>query len=231
MKISSYRNSIRLLGSLAVTILGLYHEEKLIWIFGISTFVVWFTWALINSVFDARNSLWSHIIFLFDFSVLSFWYFITDTIHSVTILIFPALIASATVKNLGKQKELILFASLSVSMILPTACYIGLIEQYSIFGSPNPIQKVELLLSLILITMMSVHTYIYVDHFRKRLEAEQQRSDSLLKNILPDSIAERLKHYPKEPIAEGFESITVLFADIVNFTKFSTFRTTPDDFK
>ncbi len=59
---------------------------------------------------------------------------------------------------------------------------------------------------------------------RKRAEAalraEQEKSERLLLNILPQAIAEQLKEY-QGAIAERFESATVLFADIVNFTPFS----------
>jgi class 3 adenylate cyclase len=49
---------------------------------------------------------------------------------------------------------------------------------------------------------------------RRRAERE---SESLLLNILPPAIAERLKR-GEHPIAERFENVTVLFADLVNFT-------------
>lgn len=52
----------------------------------------------------------------------------------------------------------------------------------------------------------------------KRLREEQDRSDRLLLNILPQPIARRLKD--AEPtIADGFPEVTVMFADIVNFTQ------------
>ncbi len=50
------------------------------------------------------------------------------------------------------------------------------------------------------------------------LQAEQDRSEKLLLNILPGPIAERLKHSDKT-IADGFASASVMFADIVNFTQ------------
>ena len=49
------------------------------------------------------------------------------------------------------------------------------------------------------------------------LQAEQEKSERLLLNILPVPIAARLKESP-DVIADGFASVTVLFADIVEFT-------------
>lgn len=56
---------------------------------------------------------------------------------------------------------------------------------------------------------------------------EQERADSLLLNILPASIAERLKDQP-ETIADGILETTVLFADIVGFTSLSE-KLSPDE--
>lgn len=52
---------------------------------------------------------------------------------------------------------------------------------------------------------------------REKLRNEQERSERLLLNILPRPIAERLKHAPGI-IADSFADVTVLFADIVDFT-------------
>jgi adenylate cyclase len=49
------------------------------------------------------------------------------------------------------------------------------------------------------------------------LRAEQQKSETLLLNILPQSIAERLKA-AAQPIADHFGAASVLFADAVDFT-------------
>lgn len=59
------------------------------------------------------------------------------------------------------------------------------------------------------------------------LQAEQQKAEELLLNILPPSIANRLKQQ-QNPIADGFENVTVLFADIVNFTDLSS-QTSPQE--
>jgi len=49
------------------------------------------------------------------------------------------------------------------------------------------------------------------------LLAEQERSESLLLNVLPASIADRLRQR-EEVIADGFAEVTVMFADLVDFT-------------
>jgi class 3 adenylate cyclase len=55
---------------------------------------------------------------------------------------------------------------------------------------------------------------------RRALALEQQRSERLLLNVLPAPIAARLKQ-GEELIADDFAEVTVLFADIVDFTPHS----------
>jgi adenylate cyclase len=55
----------------------------------------------------------------------------------------------------------------------------------------------------------------------QQLESEQKKSERLLLNVLPKVIAERLKQNT-EIIADNFAQVTILFADIVGFTKVST---------
>ncbi|MBD2776885.1 PAS domain S-box protein [Iningainema sp. BLCCT55] len=52
----------------------------------------------------------------------------------------------------------------------------------------------------------------------KALHEQQQQTERLLLNILPQEISNRLKQQPGL-IAEDFADVTVLFADIVDFTK------------
>ena len=53
------------------------------------------------------------------------------------------------------------------------------------------------------------------------IQAEREKSDRLLCNILPEPIAERLKQ-GEALIADSFPEVTVLFADIVGFTPLSS---------
>jgi adenylate cyclase len=51
------------------------------------------------------------------------------------------------------------------------------------------------------------------------MEAEHERSEALLANMLPASIAERLKAPERDIIADKYDDASVLFADIVGFTE------------
>jgi len=59
------------------------------------------------------------------------------------------------------------------------------------------------------------------------LRVEQAKADDLLVNILPRSIADRLKAEPRL-IADQYTSASILFADVVDFTPWSE-RLTPDE--
>ena len=59
-----------------------------------------------------------------------------------------------------------------------------------------------------------------VDEQNRLVRLEQEKSERLLLNILPGPIAERLKEQ-HTTIADGFADVTVMFADIINFTQLS----------
>jgi guanylate cyclase len=61
---------------------------------------------------------------------------------------------------------------------------------------------------------------VVLAYFARQRDRFQQRSDDLLRNILPDEIADRLKD-ERAMIADDFASASVLFADVVGFTPLS----------
>jgi class 3 adenylate cyclase len=71
-------------------------------------------------------------------------------------------------------------------------------------------------------TLALVLYFFYADLLRAEdaLAREHERSENLLDNILPRSIARRLKN-DKASIADGFAEVSVLFADLVGFTDLS----------
>ncbi len=56
----------------------------------------------------------------------------------------------------------------------------------------------------------------------KELQEEKNRSEELLLNILPEEVAKRLAHDKNARIADKIENASVLFADIVGFTKITS---------
>jgi adenylate cyclase len=68
---------------------------------------------------------------------------------------------------------------------------------------------------------------LVIEKQQEVIAAERERSEALLRNVLPDEVAEQLKR-SSEPIAEFFPEVTVLFADIVGFTELAT-RIPPRD--
>ncbi|MEA5464986.1 adenylate/guanylate cyclase domain-containing protein [Leptothoe sp. PORK10 BA2] len=60
------------------------------------------------------------------------------------------------------------------------------------------------------------------------LRSEQEKSETLLRNVLPVAIANQLKNDPSNrmAIASRFEHVTILFADIVGFTQLAA-KTAP----
>jgi adenylate cyclase len=91
----------------------------------------------------------------------------------------------------------------------------------------KPFDLAEVLIrvyNMIEVRMLHMETKRLYDH----VVAEQRKSELLLLNVLPQSIAERLKGRADitedgitEVIADSFAEVTVLFADVVEFTKFS----------
>lgn len=65
--------------------------------------------------------------------------------------------------------------------------------------------------------LLRVGNAVYAKHLHDQLELEKDKSERLLLNILPKSIAERMKKGELN-IAESYPEVTVLLADLVGFT-------------
>ena len=99
----------------------------------------------------------------------------------------------------------------------------GIAGQMLGFVSPLPTWFTNLMLGLnitvggsMIFTLLALFSKQREDALRD-LRFEQERAESLLLNILPGSIAARLKGSP-ERIADQFAAASVLFADVVDFT-------------
>jgi class 3 adenylate cyclase len=66
------------------------------------------------------------------------------------------------------------------------------------------------------VEMDKIKTQLDLQH--QLLAEEQKKSERVLLNVLPSSIAQRLKNH-QGLIADGYADVTVMFADLVNFTQ------------
>jgi adenylate cyclase len=86
---------------------------------------------------------------------------------------------------------------------------------------PDAAQLPEILVVVLLglnIGAVSLIAFVLLAAFATQRADAQRRADSLLLNILPAEIAELLKAEP-QVIAEQFDDVSVLFADVVDFTR------------
>ncbi len=88
---------------------------------------------------------------------------------------------------------------------------------------PEPIVVAFFVLNVVAVSLTA---YLLLQYSVRERDAALARSDGLLLNVLPRSIADRLKHTPGV-IADRHEDVTVLFADIADFTPFAE-RTSPE---
>jgi guanylate cyclase len=88
----------------------------------------------------------------------------------------------------------------------------------------------DLVLFLFVMNIGTVSSFVFIllyyfvnqkNRLYDLLQVEQHKSESLLLNVLPEEIATRLKG-GSQTIADKFDAVSVLFADLVGFTPLST---------
>jgi class 3 adenylate cyclase len=114
----------------------------------------------------------------------------------------------------------------ALTAILASALFVGFVAHpVPSFTAATP-QEIafarifNLVMTVAILFGFSVYSYRRTKEAEQLLEMARAKSESLLLNVLPSTIAERLKEHPGS-IADRFDEATILFADIVNFTVLS----------
>ena len=108
-------------------------------------------------------------------------------------------------------------------------CIVGIL--FSIYHFDQPalaaaqdvtLQSFLLVLAVIWTSVLVINvafvSYSEAEQAEDALELEHARSEALLKNLLPEEVALRLKQKPDAIIADSLPNVAILFADIVDFT-------------
>lgn len=78
--------------------------------------------------------------------------------------------------------------------------------------------------SLFVALYITYFSFIENSKYKALLANEREKSDQLLLSIFPETIADKLRH-SNQSVADSFEEITILFADIVGFTQYANTKT------
>ena len=155
----------------------------------------------------------------------------SDIVSSSGVLIWAMLAPIGAILCIGVRKSVGWFAAWAILTAIS-----GLADWYLAdpMFTPRPIVPTRTTIVFFALNFISVSTIIYMllrlsiaekrkaqkslEQAHRQILVEQERSEKLLLNILPAPIADRLKSSDKT-IADGFADVTVMFADIVNFTQ------------
>ncbi len=116
---------------------------------------------------------------------------------------------------LGIERLWLVIGIIAIAAVLHLAAWFLFPTSSALVDMPPAfLSQVYAFSALSIMTIISLVVY----YAFSLLQRERQRSDSLLLNIMPEIIADRLKADPGSTIAEQHDHATVLFADLTGFT-------------
>jgi len=128
--------------------------------------------------------------------------------------------------------EHIVLASVLAAFVAATVIALATLVPYDTGVQPDWAFRLGFILTVVSAFGMVVAVVWYalreIRRARDAMEAEYDRSERLLSNILPASIAQRLKDPSRNIIADKYDDASILFADIAGYTRRAS-DTTPTD--
>ena len=141
-------------------------------------------------------------------------------VASSGMVLWSVLVPLAAVAMLGARRATPWLIAFFVILIVLALGDTRVIEHAADFSQP-----VQIMFIVSNIMGLTLGAFLLLGYFvgrsetmRAELAEERERSEVLLRNVLPEAIAERLKRH-EGVIAEHFDEVTVLFADIEGFTQ------------
>lgn len=123
----------------------------------------------------------------------------------------------------SEKKLIVSFTTLTILCFASAVCW-QLKHPQPVIPIPIGLLDAQKWNSLIGIPVLSLIFGIYafstIHHAEQEVSREKEKTERLLLNILPSPVAERFKN-DQSFLAQGYPSVSVLFADIVGFTNFS----------
>ena len=170
----------------------------------------------------AQLSLFLFFPFVIQWSIGSF-------VSSSGIALLALLAPVGAMVCFGPRESIPWFVAYVVLTILSGVFDFFLAKGQEGYGIPMKTVAVFFVMNFTIISTMVYlllrHFVLERDRFEKRLaeqhdlvRSEREKSEKVLLSILPGHVAERLKHQPGT-IADGFADVSVMFADVVNFTR------------
>jgi adenylate cyclase len=132
-------------------------------------------------------------------------------LESGLVVIFNLLVVLAALLALGVRAASWWFAAFVGSVVFAALIHNRINPLYE--PQPSSVAAFNLIATGVL-------TFVVTVYFVRQRDLFQRQSDDLLHNILPDEIAARLKANASM-VADSFEAVSVLFADVVDFTPMS----------
>jgi adenylate cyclase len=141
-------------------------------------------------------------------------------------------LVAATIMVLILGVDHLMLASVCATILAGTVIALEVFVPYNTGVQPDWAFRLGFVLTVVSAWGMVVAVVWYalreIRRARKAMESEYDRSEKLLTNILPASIAERLKDPSRNIIADKYDDASILFADIAGYTKRAS-DTTPSD--
>lgn len=188
--------------------------------------VAWTTaLACVSVILLPLVAVWSLRLALFLGIAVAVWVFTTLTYHlgaSTGLYLFLNMALMSVFIVNGKE-------NLADSFFFGLVCTAAMIVSAVYFQQPSGVAPVDhrfqmiVFLSVVSLMPLIIGLGVLTLSFRvaraeEALAAEHARSEALLENLLPSEIALRLKSAPGTVIADDLPDVTILFADIVDFT-------------